>query len=486
MATRFKERKVKPGEKDYDPALCGFTETVKFKVLHCSNVEGNNNKFYCIELQKNPKTGQYRLFSHYGRLSISEVFGVRDFDYIDNCPITDPTYLEKEIDSIVKDKQRGKTVKDDKTGKSWRENYEEVQTFAPTVGSANIRGKSAPITTSTGSKKAHVDTSSIKSAKVISIINQVVDENIHNIQACTSLTLTSNGFETPLGPVTKEHVQRARAALDSLKAVMKDDKMDPKSGSVIKANNLYFSLIPHEFGRKITEADMIIDVAKLIAEYDLLDQLESAVQMGSALNQNASQKVDALGIDIDELLETDNEFDRLRNYVANSKADNHRGLDVCKWKVRNIFTVRIPNERQRFDSSGKPLGNVKELFHGSKNCNILSIMMNGLIIPPCNAPGVTGRAFGNGIYGAHHSTKSLNYSTGWWSGSKNRYDNSFLFIVRFAMGKTFITHHSISHVPAGHDSTWAKSGSGSSLYNDEYIVYKLPQATITHLIEMSK
>jgi len=480
MATRFKERKVKPGDKDYDPQQCGFTETKKFKVLHCSNVEGNNNKFYCIELQYNPSTSCYRLFSHYGRLVTSEVFGIRDYDYISNGTIKDSSYLETEMDSIVKKKLRGKTIKDKDTNQEWRENYEEVETFAPTVGSSNIRGKSSTVTT----KTAVIDTSTISNKKIIRIIDQVVNENIHNITSVTTLTLTSNGFETPLGPVTKEHVQRARTALDSMKAELKDDKLSSSSSAVIKGNNLYYSLIPHEFGRKITEADWILDSAKLIEEYDLLDQLESAVQMGAALNQSASQRMNALGIDFDELTD-DQEFKRLENYVHQSKASNHRSLDVWGWKVKNIFTVKIPKERQRFEPVAKRLGNVKELFHGSRNCNILSILSNGLIIPPCHAGHVTGRLYGNGIYGAHHSTKSLNYSTGWWSGSRNKYDNAFLFVVKFAMGNTYIVKHHSGGPPRGYDSLWAKSSPGG-LYNDEYIVYTLPQATITHLIEMAK
>lgn len=476
--TRFKERKVKPGDVDHDPQQCGFTETKEFKVLHCSNVEGNNNKFYCIELQYNSSTGCYRLFSHYGRLVTSEVFGVRDYDHVSGGKITDPSHLETEMAAIVKKKLRGKTIKD-KSGQSWRENYEQVETFAPTVGSSNIRGKSSVVKT----KKAAIDTSSITNKKVVNIIDQVVNENIHNITTVTTLTLTSNGFETPLGPVTKEHVQRARTALDSMKTELKDDTLR-KTSTVIKANNLYYSLIPHEFGRKITEEDWILNSGKLIEEYDLLDQLESAVQMGAALNQNASQRMNALGIDFDELFDK-KEFERLKNYVHNSKAGNHRGLDVWHWKVKNIFTARIPKERQRFESTAKRLGNVKELFHGSRNCNILSILSNGLIIPPCHAGHVTGRLYGNGIYGAHHSTKSLNYSTGWWSGTRNKYDNAFLFVVKFAMGNTFTVKRHSGGPPRGYDSLWAKSSSGG-LYNDEYIVYSLPQATITHLIEMTK
>jgi len=485
MAERFKEKKIKLGDNDYEPSKSGFTETKKFKVLHCGNVEGNNNKFYCLELQHNPTSGEYRLFSHYGRLGLSEVFGLRDFDYIDNCRITDMSVLDVEFDSIIKKKLKGKTIKDDRgLGESRRENYEEVRTFSPKVGSPNIRDKSVTITTT---KVAAVDISNITNQRIVKLINQIVDENIHNITSLTSLTLTSNGFETPLGPVTKEQVDEARAALDILKSLIKDDKINSEKQDTRTANNKYYSLIPHQFSHKITIDDWILDSQKLINEYDLLDQLTSAVQMGSALNQNASQRLNALGVDIDELSKSDNDFDRLQSYVHNSRAGNHRGLDVWGWRVYNIFKVLIPDERKRFETTKVKLGNIKELFHGSKNCNILSILKNGLIIPPYNAGHVTGRLFGNGIYAAHHSTKSLNYSTGWWSGSKNRYDNAFLFIVNFTMGNAYVTHNTASGgPPKGYNSLWAKSGSGSSLYNDEYIVYTPSQATITHLIEMKK
>jgi len=474
------EKKVKSSD------VGSFTETKKFKVLHCGNVEGNSNKFYCIELQHSPSTGSYRLFTHYGRLGMSEVFGIRDDTKEEpNRPITDFLFIDKEFDSIVKSKLRGKSIKDGRgVDDSRHENYEEVSTFSPKVGSANIRGQSVAIASS---KKASVDTSNINNPKIVKLINQIVDENIHNITTLTTLTLTSNGLETPLGPVTKEQVAKARAALIKLQSLLgKNDKMDSNLIDVRTTNNLYYSLIPHSFGHKITIDDWILESKKLIEEFDLLDQLESAVQMGSSLNQNASQRLSAIGIDIEELINR-TEYDRLQHYVANSKANNHHGLDVWNWKVRDIYSIKIPNERSRFETTSKRLGNIKELFHGSKNCNILSILKNGLIIPPHNAPGVTGRAFGNGLYGACHSTKSLNYSTGWWSGSKNRYNNAFLFITLFAMGREYIVKSATyNDPPQSYDSTWARSGSNSSLYNDEFIVYNPNQTTITYLIEMCK
>ena len=55
-----------------------FKETIKFALLHCNNFDGNNNKFYIIEIQKNNK-GEYQLFSNYGRLGKTSVYEIRKY-----------------------------------------------------------------------------------------------------------------------------------------------------------------------------------------------------------------------------------------------------------------------------------------------------------------------------------------------------------------------------------------------------------------------
>ena len=114
---------------------------------------------------------------------------------------------------------------------------------------------------------------------------------------------------------------------------------------------------------------------------------------------------------------------------------------------------------------------------------MLSISLNGLIIPPTGAGHVTGRMFGNGVYAASCSTKALNYAVGYWGGSQNRGNNAYMLIVNFAMGKEHVaTSHLYSGAPKGYDSVWAKSG--QALLNDEFIIYNLNQATITHVLEL--
>jgi hypothetical protein len=91
------------------------------------------------------------------------------------------------------------------------------------------------------------------------------------------------------------------------------------------------------------------------------------------------------------------------------------------------------------------------------------------------------------VHGASASTKSLNYSTGYWSGSGNRYDNAFLFITGFSMGNVLETYTSMPNgLPRGSTYYSIPAKVGVGLANDEYIVYGLSQTTITHLIELGR
>ena len=449
----------------------GFNETVKFEVLHCGNVQGNNNKFYCLEIQKH-SNGQYRLFSHYGRLNKTNMYDVRENS---NANLND---FEKEFEKIIKKKMRGKKIKE-KDGSTREEKYTKVETVQPTVGSPNICNKSKTV-----DKDVGIDTSAYTCNEVNRILEQFIKENIHNITSKTSLTFTSNGFETPLGPVTKEHVQKARKPLQVLrKKLRKDNTLNKKLESVQIANNEYFSLIPHVFGHKITENDWILDGEKLEDEMELLDQLETAVTLGANAN-SAKNNLEKLGTEI-ELLEDKKEIARIKDYYLNSRASNHR--QIFGYKIKNIFKIKIPEERKRYEQGGKPLGNIQEVFHGSRNCNLLSILKGGLIVPPTQGGNFTiaGRMFGNGVYGAVNSTKALNYSVGYWTGDSNKYPNKFLFLADFAMGKTQILHsHQYHGADKGYDSVWAKAG--RALYNDELIVYDLKQQTLKYLIELEE
>lgn len=454
----------------------GFDETIEYKVLHCGNVSGNNNKHYTIEIQKDNK-GQHRIFTHYGRLGISNIYEIRE--KIEGKPVFDYDTVKKEYDSIIKKKLKGKTIKEE-DGSTYTERYVEIDVAIPNTGSVNIQGKGEKKVQATV-KKA-IDTSSYH-PEVSRIVDQFVKENIHHISSVTTLKFTANGFMSPIGAITKEHCQKAKLPLNELNKKMdRNGIIDINDKEVKELNTMYFSMIPHPFGRKITEEDMISGAKKLDQEFDLLDQIETAVSMGQAMAGSANQQVNALGSDID-LLTDRVEIERLKHFIVSSKAANHRHDEVWKYRPVSFYKIRIPEERQRYETKGKQKGNIKECFHGSSSSNCCSILKSGLVIPPCNASHVCGRMMGSGAYYGLSSTKSARYSLGSWGGKRSSYGNIFLFVADLALGKYYETYTAVPNgTPRGYDSIWAKAG--QSLYNDELVTPYLENQTLKYLVEL--
>lgn len=449
-----------------------FKETTEFTVLHCANVDGNNNKFYILEIQKNPTTGNFRLFSNYGRLGVPGVYEIRQQDRNGNT--LDESICKTEFAKIIKKKERGKTVKL-KNGDSIREHYSKVDVVSPNIGSSNICNVA---TVNVTSSAPAINTNKYDS-ETSRLIRTFITENIHSITSSTTMTFTKNGLETPLGPVTENHLDKATSVLNDLRDMMgSDTTLDSNDKNVRITNSEYFSLIPRKFGRQIQSDDMILTPDKMAEEYDLLSNLRTAVQAG--LNSNDGSKNTGVDIDI-AFMDVNDEWKRLADKYETTKHRNH--VVIQGYKVKNIFTIDIPFVTNRYLPVEAKLGNVRELFHGTKTANMLSISINGLIIPPTGAAHVTGRMFGNGVYGASCSTKALNYAVGYWGGRKNKSNAAYMLIVKFAMGREYVANsHLYTGAPNGYNSVWGKAG--RALLNDEYIVYNLNQATITHILEL--
>lgn len=443
----------------------GYDTTEEYSVLMCANVSGNNNKFYCIELQKNA-SDNYRIFTHYGRLGMTDTFDVRE-EFDDGSPLDKNTAV-KEYTKILKKKLRGKKMD------GYVEKYEVVETDNPSVGSDNLRQKKIDAPT--------VVSSSTTEQEVSYLVNQIFEENIHNIQNLVDIALTDNGFETPLGPLTGKHLDKAKEPLSIIKELIQKGVQDDNT-DLLEANTYFFSLIPHKFGSRISSYDLITSNEKLLDKYNLLETMKSAVDMGSNLQSSSNDRYSALGVDI-RLLRDKIEQERITDYLLSTRASNHTGLSVYGMKVKNIFDITIPFERKRFIDKGLSVGNKQELFHGSRNGNILSILKNGLMIFKSH-PTKAGDMFGPGLYFADSSTKSANYSSGFWGGVRNKYNSNFMFLADVALGNIKEERSSkyYTEAPAGYHSV--KGCKGSYLYNNEFIVYKPEQATLKYLVEFT-
>ena len=307
------------------------------------------------------------------------------------------------------------------------------------------------------------------------LVQRFVQTNVHKITENTTITYnTDTGlFSTPLGIVTLEGIDEARTTLAEIAKLVRKRRYDSELN---RLTGQYLRLVPQRVGRKLVVEDLFPDEDAIQKQNDLLDSLKSS---NEALNSTKVVKTDSgktietvFKVDLD-VLEDKRERDRIIKYFNDSKKSMHNYDSV---KVREIFSIKIHDMYKNFNSTLKP---IKEVFHGTSQANCLSILKSGLKVSPPSTAAIAGKAFGNGIYGAINSTKSLGYTFGRWG--QGRYgDAGWLFICDFAMGRIQDAKiaHSLQH---GYDSLWAKAG--DRFYNDELIVYKNNQVNIKYLLE---
>lgn len=196
-------------------------------------------------------------------------------------------------------------------------------------------------------------------------------------------------------------------------------------------------------------------------------------------------------------------INKIKSYFDDNKNVAHGS---SKLQLLNVYEiVGLYNNEQLivFDKLAKEKGNVQEYWHGSRNYNLLSILKNGLIIPKSNSFNVTGRMFGDGVYFSNQSTKSLNYSQGYWDRGRGIDNNCFMFLADVIMGKVYEASHKQAKLDCknnrktkvypvkGYDIVIARGGvknvthSGDicSLSNDEMIVFDLGQIKLKYLCE---
>jgi poly [ADP-ribose] polymerase len=310
------------------------------------------------------------------------------------------------------------------------------------------------------------------------LIQRLVAANVHKITSSTQITFNqSTGlFSTPLGIVTMEGIQEARSLLDTISL-----NLTKRGPDFIRAVNLYLRIIPQALGMKLDINVLFTDLKAIQQQTDILDSLEASFaalqrQTPTSTVQGEPEKVFSVKL---HLVTDKAEILRINKKYQSTRKDMH----VCSHlKIKNVYTIEIEGMAKAFQTKGVALGNVHELWHGTKKANVLSILKSGLQVSPPSTARIAGKMFGNGVYFAPASTKSLNYAYGYWDGSRD--NNCFMFLASVAVGKSYVPS-SPSDGPfprRGFDSVWAKAGR-SGVQNDEVIVYRNEQCNLTHLVE---
>lgn len=318
--------------------------------------------------------------------------------------------------------------------------------------------------------------------EVQSLVSWLAEVNIHNIVNNTSIKYdeSSGAFTTPLGLVTLDGILDARNILGNISSLQQ--KGDNDSAEFRKAASDFLRIVPQNIGMKQGwHRNLFGNDRMLTKQQDLLDSLEASLQQAQSSPKKTDEPKRVFEVKLN--LVEGKEYDKVKRRYIDSQG-GHR--DVADLMPKKIFSVEIPTICAAFEKDGKKVGGIKQLWHGTKASNLLSILKVGLVIPPSSAGHCTGRMFGNGLYFSDQSTKSLRYATNAWSGG-GATNRTFMFLADVAMGRAH-TPRSWSwnmRPPKGYDSVFAKAGI-SGVQNNEMIVYRTSQADLKYLIEFTR
>lgn len=329
--------------------------------------------------------------------------------------------------------------------------------------------------------------------RIVDLIELLVKTNQHQISQNSGgkITIDEQGVvKTSLGLISVEGIQKARKLLVSLNKHLDKSIFDDAYTEIL---NNYLKLIPQAVpARKGWSSTFFTQVSTIDKQVDLLDQLETSLDLYEEKKKQAienakkddNQKREKLFNCSIEVVDDENIFKEVEKFFNEGKSSSH---DSSKLKLVRIYKVNHDGMRAGFEEKGEKIGNFKRLWHGTRMFNILSILKSGLFVPKSNAFNVTARMFGDGIYMSDKSTKSLNYSYGYWD-SRSKDNHCFMFLMKAAMGNEYIVNSERGNsLPIkGYDSSFAKAGTSSGVINNEMIVYDKRQVDIEYLCEFKE
>lgn len=421
------------------PAFPHDYRVVQSAVLNRTSLEANNNKFYVLEVHE--AGGQFRLFTHYGRVGTD---GIKEGRFADSLDV-----ILGEYGRILREKI------------SPRKGYVPVEVEKATVGSASLQ----TVTEQAFKEKRNGKQSQLH-PDVARFVEHIYDE--------TKAELVRR-IETPLGSLSKAQIEKGADALRALRFAIARDQQD----KIVPLTSQYYSLVPHRLGRWADVNDVAISsIEKADGEEELLQLMRDVYHVQGDLEAEVDRKYRALGAQLAVVERNSPDFLRVAKKILATQSQRHG----FKLKVNRILRACLPDERARFAREGQSVGNVQELFHGTKNSNMVGILTRGLLIAPKNAP-VSGYMFGKGIYFADQSTKSAQYALNY---TNNRHPSGYLFLADVALGrvKKELVPKYREEAPDRHHSV--QGCKGLHLIHNEFIVYKTSQCTLRYIAEIEQ
>lgn len=210
--------------------------------------------------------------------------------------------------------------------------------------------------------------------------------------AATMMDMNYDNEKLPLGKLSKASIMRGFSTLKDLSAMIQNPDPYRASEHIENTSNLFYSLIPHAFGRQ--RPPIINNIALVKKEIELLEALADMKDASNIMKPeidelNRLHPLDRqfLGLGLNEMtpLSPDSdEFELLDLYLNGTRGHTHN----ANYEIENIFRIERKGERERFKKSvfSQRVQDRRLLWHGSRVTNFGGILSQGLRIAPPEAP----------------------------------------------------------------------------------------------------
>lgn len=412
-----------------------------------ANAGNNNNKFYELKLEDNDE-----VIIRYGRVGNSGVTESKGFG-------------EDTFDKVANAKRK----------KGYRD--VEVMTTSADTGTPIVNNIEET------AKREIANNNPILNA----LIEKLAKINRHQLVGASggNIDIVNGQVKTALGVlVTLDSVTKAKNKLFELNNFVTSNNLGTEYVNTLED---YLTLVPQKVqSKRGWDQNFFTEFTTFPNQNALLEQIELSIKNYvpatiDAIEENA-KKERLFGYSL-EIVEDNKIFDDINKFYKSNINSRHVSSNA---KLNKVYVLTNDTKYNKFKIFENKIGNVKRLWHGTRACNVLSIMKGGLICPPRNGNyTVSGLMFGPGIYFSDQSSKSLNYATNFWSGGNAERDELYMFCAMVAMGKEYIPNGPTQHRPNGYDSIYAIGGK-SGVMNNEMIVPDVDQFHLQYLCEFTQ
>ncbi|KAG8534078.1 uncharacterized protein KY384_000921 [Bacidia gigantensis] len=361
--------------------------------LNQTNIGGNNNKFYRLQLLVTGKGNKYYTHTRWGR--------VGEFGAVKTMGPFDLEAALKEYEKKFKDK----------SGHKWEDRGEPAKKGKYTFIEKSYESDDDDDNNTKKEEVKQEDDDEPEIESKLPIKNQRMVELIFNQNHFNSVleNIGYNANKLPLGKLSKTTLKQGFEHLHELASLIKHPKLAENKYSMSQQeaiedfSNKYYSTIPHEFGRNRPPA--IADNDTLRKEISMLDTLTDMEVANTIMKSTGDKKKDADNVNM--LDKRFNELKLKEMTALDHKSDEYKALSDYlikfsgtshgfKFRLEDIFRIDREGEADRFgksDYSKLKKKNRMLLWHGSRVTNFGGILSQGLRIAPPEAP-VSGYAFG--------------------------------------------------------------------------------------------